>query len=135
MDIIKWRSSYETGIPSMDEQHQQLIGLINSMYRVLRKEESIDTIEPILDEMAAYAKKHLGDEEALLQKHGFADLEEHRNFHKSYQEKVTALLREWEQQDEKTAKNIYTFLRQWWLQHIVEEDKKYGPFLMEAGAK
>ena len=135
MDIIKWRATYETGVPSMDEQHRQLIDLINSLYRVLRKEESVETIGPILDDMAAYADKHLREEEALLQKHDFPGYDEHLLLHNNYQEELAALTRDWEQQDELTAKKIYAFLRQWWLEHIVENDQKYGNFLTEKGVK
>lgn len=135
MDIIKWRSSYETGIQSMDAQHQELIALINSMYRVLRQQEGADAITPILDKMAGYAEKHLREEEALLQKHGFPEYQEHLLLHNSYQEKLATLTDNWKQQDERAAQNIYSFLRQWWLQHIVENDRKYGPFLQEKGVK
>jgi len=31
MDIIKWRNSYETGIAEMDNEHRQLIQLINQL--------------------------------------------------------------------------------------------------------
>lgn len=135
MDIIKWRPAYESGVQSMDEQHRQLIHLINSMYRVLRKEESSETLDSILGEMAAYAEKHLRAEEALLQEHGFPGYEEHLLLHQNYQKKVAALTKDWEQKDEMTAQNIYVFLRQWWLEHIVENDKEYGLFLTEKGVQ
>ncbi len=135
MNIIKWRTSYDTGVPSMDEQHQQLIDFINSLFRVLRKKESTETIGPILDDMATYAAKHLREEEALLQKHDFPGYEEHLTLHKDYREKVAALTRDWKKQDKMTARRIYAFLREWWLEHIVENDKKYGSFLTEKGVK
>lgn len=135
MDIIKWRSSYETSIPSMDEQHRKLIDLINTMYRVMRKDEGPEQIDTVLKEMSEYASGHLRDEEALLQENGYTDFDSHLALHKEYLTKMEELREEWDKDKTSGAQNIYTFLRQWWLGHIVEEDQKYGPFLTEKGVK
>jgi len=133
MDITKWRTSYETGISSMDEQHHKLISLINTMYRVLRQKEDHGSVERVLIEMSDYAKIHLSEEEALLQEKGFAGYEEHLLLHNNYLKKTEELTEEWGEKDESAANKIYSFLRQWWLEHIVEEDQKYGAFLKEKG--
>lgn len=135
VDIIKWRSSYGTGIPSMDEQHRKLIELINTMYRVMRKEEGEDSIDAVLDEMSEYASNHLRDEEALLQENGYTDFDNHLALHKEYLRKMEELRAEWGKDKTSGAKNIYSFLRHWWLGHIVEEDRRYGLFLTEKGAQ
>ncbi len=131
MDIIKWRDSFETGIKSMDEQHQELIKLINTMFRILRKTEEANTMDQILQDMSEYATKHLKDEEQLLQENNYPDYESHAQLHASYIEKIDHLVSIYNKDDEQAAKQIYAFLREWWLNHIMEEDKKYGSFLSE----
>ena len=133
MDIIKWRASYETGIPSMDEQHRKFIGLINTMYHVMRNDKGPGEIDTVLAEMSEYANSHLRDEEALLKENGYAEFENHLALHKEYLKKMEELRAEWEKDKTAGAKNIYGFLRQWWLGHVVEEDRKYGLFLKEKG--
>ena len=117
----------------MDEQHRKLIDLINKMYRVMRKEETTATIEEVLDEMGKYAAHHLREEEALLQANNYEEFAEHSAGHQSYLNKMTELLAEWKTGDADTAKDIYTFLRKWWMDHIVVEDQKYGVFLKGKG--
>lgn len=133
MDIIKWRESYQTGIKSMDEQHQKLIELINKLYRVIRKEESSDSIKEVLDEMNKYAAKHLKEEEAILRTNDYPDYANHIATHQNYLDKLEKLMVEAKEENEAAVNDTYVFLRQWWMGHIVAEDQKYGEFLKSKG--
>lgn len=135
MDIIKWRDSYETGIASMDDQHKKLIELINRLYREIRNPESKDAISDVLDEMDQYAEMHLQEEEALLENNEYPDLVSHVEFHRSYRDKVETLIAESKGGNEKVINETYTFLRKWWMEHIVTHDKEYGEFLQSKGVK
>jgi len=119
----------------MDEQHKRLIGLINTMYQVMRKEEGPEVIGKVLDEMDAYVDTHLREEEAFLQEHGYAESDKQQSFHEDYRKKMVVLRADWEKGESLGVQNIYTFLRHWWLRHIVEEDSKYGPFLAKKGVR
>jgi hemerythrin-like metal-binding protein len=135
MDILKWRTSYETGIPSMDAQHQRLISLVNQMYGIIRDHEGHAALDAILGEMSNYAEKHLKDEEALLRQHNYPGLNEQEVDHGKYFEQIKTLYSELGKDREEAAKKIYAFLRSWWISHIVGLDKKYGPFLQEKGVQ
>lgn len=133
MDIIKWRDSYETGIKSMDTQHHNIIELINKLYKVIRNSESAEVIEEVFSEMAQYAEKHLKEEEALLKKNGYQGFDEHLALHQAYQEKLNNLMTNSKQEKDATVQDTYIFLRQWWVEHIMAEDHKYGEFLESKG--
>lgn len=135
MDILKWRTSYETGISSMDTQHQKLIALINNIYKVLRKEKPNESVEGVLNELILYAEKHFQEEEDLLEFNGYPDLSNHIAMHQSYLDELENLMIGWKMEDEVVAKNIYAFLRHWWMEHIVAEDRKYGEFLRAKGVE
>lgn len=135
MESIKWRESFETGIPSMDDQHQQLFELINKLYKVIRNHESNDSLKDVLDEMNRYTDLHLNEEEAVLESHGYADLNDHKQLHQNYRERVRALMDESLEGNEQVLHQTYKFLRTWWMDHIVSEDKKYGEFLKAKGVQ
>lgn len=129
MDLIKWRDSYGTGVVSMDNQHRKIIDLINDLYKKIRKEESYGSVQDVLAEMMKYAEEHFEAEENLLKANGFKDFDEHISKHQSYRERLTALMAESTNDPDAAVKSTYGFLRQWWMGHIVDEDKKYGEFL------
>jgi len=135
MAIIKWRDSYETGIAEMDNQHRQLILLINRLYEIIKEQEGFESADTILQEMADYAEHHLRDEENLLAEHSFPGLADQLKSHQHYQAQIEELLKTMEQDHRKATQEIYVFLRQWWLNHIVLEDKEYGSYLQSKGLK
>ncbi|SHO49407.1 bacteriohemerythrin [Desulfopila aestuarii] len=135
MDIIKWRDSYETGIAEMDNQHRQLIQLINQLYGIIKEKDGFESVDAILQEMANYAEHHLRDEEKLLEEHGFPGLADQQKSHRNYFMKMDELQEAMEKDGRDAAQEIYVFLRQWWINHIVLEDKEYGPYLRGKGLK
>lgn len=135
MDILKWRTAYETGVSEMDEQHKKLITTINVMYRIVRDSDTDESMDGVLAQINEYASVHLKDEEALLVEHGYPDLDAHVALHNEYKEKIESLSAEVQEKHGAANKNIYLFLRDWWVNHIVKEDKEYGSFLNEKGVK
>lgn len=133
MEIIKWRDTFETGIGQMDDQHRRLIQLINQLYGILKAKDGFDAIDAILQEMADYAKTHLRDEEKLLAEHEYPGLEPHRQVHRNYFVKMDELREAMNRDRQAATQEIYLFLRQWWINHIVEEDKRYGEYLRGKG--
>ncbi|BHH83977.1 bacteriohemerythrin [Desulforhopalus sp. 52FAK] len=134
MDIFKWRESYDTGVSVLDEQHKKLIELINKLYRVMRDRESEAVIKDVLEEMSKYAEYHFAEEEKLLKDNNYPGYENHIALHQSYREKVKSLMDGAGMEEDKQMKATYIFLRQWWMEHIVGEDKKYGEFIVSATA-
>lgn len=135
MDIIKWRESYSTGITSLDRQHENLIELINKLYKVIIKEESSDSVEDVLSKLTEYAEKHLREEEAILETNGYPESANHIALHQSYLDEVKTLMIKVKKDKEVAVRDTYSFLRQWWLGHIVAEDQKYGEFLKAKGVE
>lgn len=133
MDLIKWRDAYGTGILSMDDQHRKIIDLINELYKKIRREDTHGSVQEVLVEMMKYAEEHLQAEEKLLKINEFHDYDEHISKHVIYRERLKALMAESQNDPDAAVKSTYTFLRQWWMGHIVEEDKKYGEFLKGKG--
>ena len=129
MAIFKWRESYETGVSAMDGQHRKLIELINKIYTVMRDKESQSAINDVLKEMNTYAEHHFQEEETLLKEKNYAEYDNHVALHQSYREKLTLLMDDSETGEKDRVQEIYTFLRQWWMEHIIGEDKLYGEFL------
>ncbi len=119
----------------MDIQHQKLIELINELYRVLRKETAHLSIDEVLIEMTTYAEKHLHVEEGILEANGYPDFSNHIAIHQEYRDRLTTLMAKSKQKDETAIANTYAFLRQWWMGHIVTEDKKYEEFLKSKGVE
>ncbi len=131
--IITWDQSLSVGIRKIDEQHQELIKIINCL---VENEDATGHSEPIahvLDRMTQYAAYHFETEEALMLQVHYPGYESHRDDHTQFKIKTAnfcldALLRKETLPDE-----LLMFLRDWLRHHIVETDMKYKPYFLERG--
>ncbi len=124
MEKIQWRDSYSVGNSTLDDQHQNIIALVN---RFIDKPE-LSTAE-ILDQLNVYAEQHLRYEEALLAKHGYPEHDEHCESHFAYQKKVTELELIDYSDKQLAREELMKFLSVWWVDHILKEDMLYRDFL------
>lgn len=67
MQIVPWNPSFDTGIPIIDEQHRQLVDLLNDLAGQYVHGADAQHALRILDALVDYAAYHFETEEALWQ--------------------------------------------------------------------
>jgi hemerythrin-like metal-binding protein len=126
MSAITWKDFYSVGDPSLDAQHQQMIGVINELYEAMEKKSTQQVVKPILDRLVKYTFEHFKREEEAMEAVEYPDLVEHKALHDKIRQKTLDLQ---ENADFVTGHNLLAFLKQWWVGHIQTVDKKYAPYL------
>lgn len=136
MSDILWMESYSVGVPSIDDQHKQLIELNNQLFHAIMEDRGRDVVLDVLGELAEYATRHFSHEEDLLNEYGFdpALLSEHVAEHRSLTEQVQDYLQGADQQSSLDLV-VYDFLRDWTTNHLKETDSKYANFLQRHGVR
>lgn len=127
--IIKWRESYETGVEVMDNEHRELIEIINLLYQMQRDKKSYDELQDIYQRLLDYTQNHFQHEEKLMAESEYSGLEKQRQDHEEFVAKLKDMKEDLLSAKETAAPVVYKFLREWWLEHIVGMDKEYGPHL------
>ncbi|WP_067516361.1 bacteriohemerythrin [Endozoicomonas ascidiicola] len=120
---IVWSDDLNLGINIIDEQHRGLVSLINSFYYHIQMGASMVTMQSTLKTIEDYAKIHFATEEAVMAGLGFEGLDAHRISHDNLLLKTQQLL-----SSVKTDQDVYgvmPFLRRWWMDHIVKEDREF----------
>ena len=130
---IEWTPEFSVGVHLLDQQHQRLCGMINTLVEAQDTSPGEDLVGRILGFMVEYAGEHFHDEEQLMSQRGFPHLDEHIRQHRSFVMKTTELLTAAKQGDEAVPEKLLEFLRQWLMSHILGEDMKYKPFFAEKG--
>ncbi len=124
MAEVKWQSFFETGIFRIDEQHQELIGIMNRLDRSLQSDDGPEAIEAALLALVSFADRHFAAEEAIMQETGYLDRERHGAIHHRIRMQMTGMLNRTGSPVQTTANEVLSFLSDWLLDHIVTEDKK-----------
>ena len=131
MSVIKWRESYETGIAEMDNEHRELIEIINQLYQMQREKKAYDELKNIYNRLLEYTRNHFLNEEKLMEDSNYPGLQQQKNSHAEFVAKLQEMENDLVSANESVAPVVYRFLREWWLDHIVGMDKDYGPHLLE----
>jgi len=130
---MEWKELYSCHIPEIDQQHKRLFELGNQLYTLALRndaEEHHNKIKMILTELQAYTVYHFEFEEALLERYGYPNLEEHKDEHQFFIKKLSEFEVDLFQQDMKEViLRLIMFVSEWISNHIVIEDKKYGRYI------
>jgi len=125
MAFFTWKDSFSIGLYDLDAQHQQFLGYLNDCYDKVSLEKQTGLCQELIEKLKAYAKDHFMYEENIMQFTGFGELDKHREMHRYFENQILELESSYRLGDDaKIAKNILIFMRDWFLNHILEQDRK-----------
>ncbi len=129
MLYIVWNEVNHLGIPILDEQHRGIVSTINSLHYFIQKGMGEQIVKPTLELLQLYSKIHFQTEEALMAKANYSAREKHSLLHRHLINQTAVLVREATSNLEPEA--VLKFLKEWWLNHINIEDRKYASALQQ----
>lgn len=134
MAFIIWSDEYSVNINELDEQHKQLINIINRVYEASQSGAEKSVIRRIFVELAEYAAYHFKAEEKLLKSYGYPNFEQHRRQHQQLVVILLELQLRFRKGTMTLSEDMLNFLKNdWLLKHIVASDKEYSSFLNSKG--
>jgi hemerythrin len=131
MPRIQWNESFSVGVPEIDLQHRQWIGLINKLHDELMGlgNEKSFSIRSCLEAMVEYGKYHLTFEEDLLEEAGYRFLEQHRYEHELFRERLDELIRAEQKGQTLLNSEVMNMMTNWLQNHILQSDMDYKELL------
>lgn len=132
---MKWSDEYNIGINEIDKQHQHIITAINALESAVLQKKAGEMLIKISKALSAYAKSHFDFEETLLERHGYPSLKMQLEEHSHFILKIKEFDRQMAEASnpQKLGMQICNFLREWFIDHIIEKDKRYLRFLKRKG--
>lgn len=132
MAHIRWKDRYNINFREIDAQHHGLLDLINGLSDQLGGQRHPDSVARIFSALGDYATTHFSSEERYMQAANYPKLAQHRQEHVAFVNRVKELNLAYDPADPRLADKISTFLRDWYLNHIIESDQEYVPYLKRA---
>jgi len=123
MSYWKWDPSFSVGIEIIDDQHKQIIQYINDLNMAFSYKK-MHLVEEVLKNLEDYTKSHFSFEEELMEEAGFPLLNEHKQAHKSFIDRIV-FFKERYQNGEDISKQLKTELELWLINHIKDDDVEY----------
>jgi hemerythrin len=120
----------------IDQQHQELVNMLNRLNNAVKNNESREDIYRIIDDVIAFTRLHFATEEQLMIQSEYADIELHRDKHKQLMQDALHLKGKLAYVGEEMFTdwfNHWPFTRV--LAHIQYADKQFEDQLLQSGMK
>lgn len=131
MNFFTWKDSFDIGIEKIDQQHKAFLEYLNECYEQASRNSSAGIDPRLHEKLKEYASTHFRFEESLLQARGYPNLEFHSKQHKYFESQIAESDAKQAGGRTRTTESLFVFLRDWFLCHILEDDKKFVPFIMQ----
>jgi len=129
MDFFKWKDSFRIGIEEIDQQHRVFLGYLNKYYLQIKGDKRDGMAPDMIKKLKAYADTHFRFEEDLIRLSGYPKVEYHERQHKYFEEQLAEFETSQAGGRGKTAESVLELLRDWFLNHILEQDKEFSPYV------
>ncbi len=133
MSLFVWGDMFSVGYAEIDAQHQKLFAIGNSFYGEYVNRASRATMDKLFGELVDYTRYHFDDEERILKKCGYPDLQKHHLNHEKLVRLVNSYQKQLEAGTPEIEAQVMDFIKMWLNAHILGTDKQYSPYLDTAG--
>lgn len=132
MSRIEWDESFSVHNTEIDEQHKKWIAIYNNIHDVMTGAVAASLTNITTDsltEMYDYARNHFKFEEEYMGQLKYPLLIEHRRLHRDFEDQIYRYIREIKAGKIILNTILVKIIKNWLLEHVLNEDKKYGTFV------
>ncbi|OZC37541.1 hypothetical protein B9Q17_13420 [Marinobacter vinifirmus] len=133
--IVPWNSSFDIGIEVIDEQHHQLVALLNDLASQYVHGVDLARAHRVVEGLIDYAAYHFETEEAIWAEALVDDpwFKAHCRGHSGFVEKVRHFQQGLDEHNlESVLHEMLSFLTGWLAHHILYEDKRLSVVVLAA---
>jgi hemerythrin len=132
MALIQWSGAMSVGLKELDEDHKQLIKVINQLAENVERARP-DVVRQCLMTLRRYAEFHFAREESVMTACDFPGIDVQRNEHGEFIARIREATAQFDEDPEQASKGVggelLVFLKEWLSHHILIEDMAYRPFV------
>ena len=126
MAAFDWDRRCETGIASIDAQHQELFRLARELYEASKTGAEREVVTAVLKHLITYCNTHF---EAHMERQGFPGLQAQQEEHRKLTARVFGLLDQFAVDGAQVPEELSILVSQWLRKHIQEYDQVFADFI------
>ena len=126
MAQFKWYKIYSVNNNELDEHHKTLFDILSKLYDSSLHREYDHCIDPIIEELISYSCHHFLAEEQYMKNIGYNEIHKHLLEHSEFTQRTLQFKQVADKNVPKDSKKLIVYLRNWLINHIMFEDKKYS---------
>lgn len=123
IEKLEWKSTFDTGIAEIDNQHRELLNYLNRL-----SDGGLNTDRKVVGEvfegMIDYTLSHFAFEESLMEQVEYPFASAHKNVHSMLIKRVSQFHERFNNGEDVTEE-LYALLKRWLINHIQRDDAAY----------
>lgn len=127
--LMRWMDLYATGIEKIDRQHETLTDLLNALNEAFRGGRPNEVLLFRLDQLIESTHEHFTDEEALMRRKEYPDIDLHKAEHDFLLAQVAHFREEFAASKAELSDSMMDYLRDWLRDHILISDRRMARFI------
>ena len=124
MSLLQWKPEYSVGIESMDDEHRDMINLINTTYEKLEKNSDTQQIENCLGEILSTISAHFALEERMMRRSRYGEYQAHKDDHEKLLDQIRDLMDGFFDDPATGGKRLEERLSSWFAAHFSSFDAR-----------
>ena len=136
-ELITWSSTFICGVKIIDDQHRELVDMINDMFKHVTgsEKEEHDYLAKIIHKAVKYIRVHFVSEERIMLATKFSGYEEHKKTHDGFIITIIDLINDFMSGKKISLFSFTKFLKDWVFSHIAIMDKDYFEYFRDIATR
>ena len=127
-NAIIWKSEYNISNFKIDKEHQKLFTIAREAMNISKLKDDKEVknkLKEIITKLFEYVGTHFSNEQKYMEEIDYPELANHKILHKNMLDMLTTLISELNKLElEDIEKLLFNFIEEYFIRHIVLEDKK-----------
>ncbi len=129
MTFLEWRDEFTVNNDEIDQQHKELVDLLNCLHEEMKGKRLTEVMGPMLDRVIDHTRRHFATEEDAMLADAYPGYETHRTSHRALIQQVEKLKARYTAGNLILSNEVLEFLKEWLVGHMKEADKEYGRYV------
>jgi hemerythrin-like metal-binding protein len=135
MPFIDWSDDMCVGEPMIDDQHKNLVNLINDIDDATRRYVSHAEVSEYMQRFFKYMMDHMQEEESLMDQSTYKQYFTHVQEHIEFSQKTMDFYKKFIDDQKVDIQELLNYLVSWFINHTTVMDRTLALHLLEKGVK
>ncbi len=124
MAPLEWKDDYSVGIPAVDHEHRELIGLVNQLHDALASEKPETEVSEIFGDLFRAISAHFALEERFMREHRYDQAAQHKADHERLLDELRDIMDGHRNGDGHSGERLTASIDAWFATHFKTHDAR-----------
>jgi hemerythrin-like metal-binding protein len=132
---FEWKDEYKVGVKAIDEHREKFFEIINKLKAVITGKDCHTEVADVFFSLVHYAEHHLINEEIYFKESGYTGFTRHQQTHNDFIARIVQFKEEYQTGKKEVCEDMYFFLENWLVNHILHYDTEAVEWLKNKGVE